>query len=363
MTREQLVRVFPDQRTVYVPSDGRPLAGYELALADIRKRGECRRCRQRPSSPTPAGPGSFAIRSPSCSIWRAATATRNDGRGGAATVDNRQRRQRNPTPLRTRAKAAARKPSCGRSRAEDKTRGREGQARRSPHAPRKSSRPRRPSSLRLRPRSRRKTRGREDKLAKVASKAHVISRAEAAPLGANPNQVILARGFWQGVPDGMTAARPAQRPRTQSPQWRSRAGSPSPAPMPPAPSARSTAAQRIASRPKLALAYAAQARSDEQPACLRAAVARDGTPARRAHSRRRRATGDNATTVAVKRVDGPRRASVILTVANQEGGDGARGRDPAQRSVAARHRRVAEREPLPLHHDARRARLPLAAPS
>ncbi len=40
MTREQLVRVFPDQRTVYVPSDGRPLAGYELALADIRKRGD-----------------------------------------------------------------------------------------------------------------------------------------------------------------------------------------------------------------------------------------------------------------------------------------------------------------------------------
>ena len=39
MTREQLVRVFPDQRTVYLPSDGRPLAGYDLALADIKKRG------------------------------------------------------------------------------------------------------------------------------------------------------------------------------------------------------------------------------------------------------------------------------------------------------------------------------------
>jgi uncharacterized protein YcbK (DUF882 family) len=39
MTREQLVRVFPDGRTVHVPSDGRPLAGYALALADIEKRG------------------------------------------------------------------------------------------------------------------------------------------------------------------------------------------------------------------------------------------------------------------------------------------------------------------------------------
>src|ERR1700723_3332803 len=38
MTREQLVRVFPDGRTVHVPSDGTPLKGYELARADIEKR-------------------------------------------------------------------------------------------------------------------------------------------------------------------------------------------------------------------------------------------------------------------------------------------------------------------------------------
>ncbi|MBV8792353.1 MAG: DUF882 domain-containing protein [Pseudolabrys sp.] len=39
MSREQLVRVFPDQRTVHVPSDGVPLAGYALALAEVEKRG------------------------------------------------------------------------------------------------------------------------------------------------------------------------------------------------------------------------------------------------------------------------------------------------------------------------------------
>jgi uncharacterized protein YcbK (DUF882 family) len=38
MTRDQLVRVFPDGRTVHVPSDGTPLKGYELARADIEKR-------------------------------------------------------------------------------------------------------------------------------------------------------------------------------------------------------------------------------------------------------------------------------------------------------------------------------------
>jgi uncharacterized protein YcbK (DUF882 family) len=39
MTREQLARVFPDGRTVHIPADGRPLAGYALALADLEKRG------------------------------------------------------------------------------------------------------------------------------------------------------------------------------------------------------------------------------------------------------------------------------------------------------------------------------------
>jgi hypothetical protein len=34
-----LARVFPDGRTVHIPSDGSPLPGYELARADIEKRG------------------------------------------------------------------------------------------------------------------------------------------------------------------------------------------------------------------------------------------------------------------------------------------------------------------------------------
>jgi hypothetical protein len=39
MTHDQLVKVFPDGRTVHVPTDGVPLKGYELAKADIEKRG------------------------------------------------------------------------------------------------------------------------------------------------------------------------------------------------------------------------------------------------------------------------------------------------------------------------------------
>jgi uncharacterized protein YcbK (DUF882 family) len=39
MTREELARVFPDGRTVQIPSDGRPMPGYALALADVKNRG------------------------------------------------------------------------------------------------------------------------------------------------------------------------------------------------------------------------------------------------------------------------------------------------------------------------------------
>ena len=39
MTHDQLARVFPNGRTVHVPSDGQPLSGYAMALADIERRG------------------------------------------------------------------------------------------------------------------------------------------------------------------------------------------------------------------------------------------------------------------------------------------------------------------------------------
>src|SRR5262249_58889739 len=39
MTHDQLVKVFPDQKTVHVPADGHPLKGYDLALAEVQRRG------------------------------------------------------------------------------------------------------------------------------------------------------------------------------------------------------------------------------------------------------------------------------------------------------------------------------------
>src|SRR4029078_7647080 len=37
MPREQLVKLFPNGRTVHVPSDGGPLPGYQLARADLER--------------------------------------------------------------------------------------------------------------------------------------------------------------------------------------------------------------------------------------------------------------------------------------------------------------------------------------
>ena len=39
MTRDQLVRLFPDERTVHLPADGKPLSGYEIARAQIESGG------------------------------------------------------------------------------------------------------------------------------------------------------------------------------------------------------------------------------------------------------------------------------------------------------------------------------------
>ena len=43
IAREELVKIFPNGRTVHIPSDGHPLPGYALALADVERQGACRR--------------------------------------------------------------------------------------------------------------------------------------------------------------------------------------------------------------------------------------------------------------------------------------------------------------------------------
>ena len=39
IAREELVKIFPNGRTVHIPADGHPLPGYALALADVERQG------------------------------------------------------------------------------------------------------------------------------------------------------------------------------------------------------------------------------------------------------------------------------------------------------------------------------------
>jgi uncharacterized protein YcbK (DUF882 family) len=75
MNHDQLARVFPDGRTVHIPSDGNPLRGYELAKADIEKRGN-------------GDDESYSKSRPSllASLFRGKVAADEDDESGAASV-------------------------------------------------------------------------------------------------------------------------------------------------------------------------------------------------------------------------------------------------------------------------------------
>ena len=145
----------------------------------------------------------------------------------------------------------------------------------------------------------------------------MISRAEAAPVATTPNQIILARGFWQGVPDGMPrrARRKSRRAIAQVARP-SRVDVANADPTGAIPAFASAQDDRVS--PDLALAYAAQARSEEGARTL-PVPSPTGTEALRAALIRAAAVqpSDNATTVAVKRVSG-RTASVVFTVSTKK---------------------------------------------
>ncbi len=323
MTREQLVRVFPDGRTVHIPTDGRPLPGYSLALADIEKRGA-----------TPSEMSLEAARSAGINVASADGGHHSgnvfarlfgmhpkdedddDAAAAAAPVATASAAPTAPAPepLRTRAKTAV---VAALDHAADKL------------ATEKAK---------------------LIHVAQLAAKARVISRAEAAPLAApaaaadtdrvatlTPNEIIRARGYWQGLPDGMTAARPsaiaaiAAIARSRAAAAADKTGAiaaADPAAVGP------FAGREDRVSPALALAYAEQPdRGDAAPAVTTTPIAAipitRGSAARAVPAQ----TGANDTTIAVKRADG-RQVSVILSVANKAALDrNAPQNDPWLRAI------------------------------
>jgi len=288
MTREQLVRVFPDGRTVHIPTDGRPLPGYALALADLRARGgnpsELLLEQARNAGVQVADAGIVQLHANPIAKFLGLARDDEDEEAApmpaAAAAAAAKTTPPSAEPLRTRAKAAL---VAAVDRAEDKLA------------------------------------AEKVKLVKVASKVHVITRAEAAPLAAlTPNQIILARGYWQGLPDGMTARQAqtvtnplaAVRPSDTEVAGAAPEATASVGPFAAAGDDRAPAAR--------ALAYAEQAARDAAIP-VTAATTVTSAPLPRIASARIIAVqmADNATTIAVKRV-GDRPVSAILTVANKK---------------------------------------------
>jgi uncharacterized protein YcbK (DUF882 family) len=77
MTHDQLARVFPDGRTVHLPSNGGPMKGYELARADIERRGN-----GDDAATIGKKPSLFAA------LFRGGKSTEEDDEGASAPVKN-----------------------------------------------------------------------------------------------------------------------------------------------------------------------------------------------------------------------------------------------------------------------------------
>ena len=341
MSREQLVRVFPDQRTVYLPSDNRPLAGYEQALADVQKRGDGSEVRV-------ADAGSSNPLKKLLHLARGESDEEESDTAVSAPAAEPAARE----PLRSRAKAAmsaaidkveekvaAQKAKIAEAatKAEEKLAAEKAKlAEAAVKAQEKLSAERakiaevaakaqeklaaeKAKLAEAAAKAQEKLAAEKAKLTNVAAKARMIKPAEASAT-TTPNQVILSRGFWKGVPDdGAAGAQPPQsaasavtavaRPtRTiaapaSEPTGSIAASSPTQAP----------AGQDDRVAPEVALAYAEQPGQAgalpapaESPDALRAGLLRAAAQ-----------QAPDTTTVVAKRVNG-RSTSVIVNVSTKK---------------------------------------------
>ena len=267
MTHEQLVRVFPDGKTVQIPTDGRPLQGYALALAEIRQRGN--------------NPSENSV-----------DAARNSGVEIGAMVASEDRHGINPI---------AKLLGLRKSEEEDDA---------DSYAPAAAPAP----AATARTKAKVVAVATVERVKAVATQVaaqtkliHTNSFAAAtatttaqkvAPpqtddrfASLTPNQVIFARGYWQGQPDGAAAA---ARPKSARGVEVASADPNATGSVAPSPGASD---DRVP--PQLALAYAEQSPSHAVAVAARAAVDKAGG-----------VIGESETTVAVKGVNDQPKTSV-----------------------------------------------------
>jgi uncharacterized protein YcbK (DUF882 family) len=221
MTHDQLVRVFPNGRTVHIPSDGKPLAGYALALADVSKRGN-----------RPSGTSIEAARNSGVSVETVLASAERPARNPLAKLFGFGRNDDEEADSAEAATAANVTPATPSSRkpvATPAVVARLDRADKKDAAvPARTVTPERPkpvqaaavavtpnplqiASIPVLPRDR------PAHLDAPARPAQAASLVAAVPTA---NDVIATRGYWQGLPDGMTSAQPAGLDTANAPAGR-----------------------------------------------------------------------------------------------------------------------------------------------
>ena len=164
MNHDQLAKVFPDGRTVHVPSDGKPLKGYELALAEIEKRGNG------DDASTKSKPSLFT------SLFRGGKSNDDDEEGAAPVVNAK------PAPASVVASAAP--------------------AKSAEPVPMPRAKPQIAATFQLA--------SADTQIVQPAKPKPTASPDKAAAKAETPADIINARGFWGDAPATPKQATPAQ---------------------------------------------------------------------------------------------------------------------------------------------------------
>ena len=195
MTHEELARVFPDGRTVHIPSDGKPLPGYAVALAEIRKHGAA-----------PSDLSLDAARSAGVNVeTMLASSEHAPANPFAKLLDfahDDDEDEATPTVTATiasRAPAAQVKPAAPVKIAGVQPAHENRPSSADPIAEKIASDAAKPKLVQV-----------AGLLPAVPSKP--ASAAEDPPNAGSPNEVIRLRGYWQGPPDGMAIASSTRPP-------------------------------------------------------------------------------------------------------------------------------------------------------
>ena len=229
MSRDALTRLFPDGKTVFIPADGQPMPGYDLAKAEIEQRGgqiqtasgggffawlvrRARRRRGRRRGVGRPGGGASPRAAPDAA---AAVAARLGGRAG------RRSRSPKPDPWRSPRPSAA----CRRARPTP--------ARRRPRPPQR--RPRRPVASAPEPApepSRRSSRRWSSRRSRATPQADVAGQAQRADRRAVPRAAAAAAAGQSRAATRPARRRPPAAGQAGRPRRRARRR-PRPSPLPP----------------------------------------------------------------------------------------------------------------------------------